>query len=191
MRALRITGAALLGLLTFAAHAQAEGYVQGSAGGTWASWLDIGGIGYKLNTGYNVGVSAGVSLNRFLGPSWDLRGDIMHSQNQYDCCTAHLGGTSVMANLIYHFDVGMRLKPYVGAGLGAVAVNYGKQSTGPHETQTKFGFQALAGAEYPLFGKLSAFGEYRYVDAGHTDFSLIGPVEYRTHNVMLGLKLSL
>lgn len=183
--------AAVFGVAVCTAAAPGQGYIQGSAGGSWTSWLDVGGVGYKLNTGYNIGVSAGLNLVNFLGSSWDLRGDIMHSQNQYDCCSAHLGGTSVMADLIYHVDLGMRLKPYIGAGVGAVAVNFGNAVTGPHETRTKFGYQALAGVEYPLVGHLSAFGEYRYVDAGHTDFSVIGPVEYRTHNVMVGLKLSL
>jgi opacity protein-like surface antigen len=187
----RTVGAAAFGLMAYAGCAFGQGYVQGSAGGTWTSWLDIGGVGYKLNTGYNIGVSGGINLVHLLGPSWDLRGDIMHSQNQYACCTAHLGGTSVMANLIYHIDLGMKLKPYIGAGLGAVAINFGNATTGPHETRTNFGYQALAGIEYPLAGKLSAFGEYRYIDAGHTDFSAVGPVEYRTHNVMIGLKLNL
>ena len=187
----KIAGAVVISLLAAAGSAGAQGDVQGSAGGSWTSWLDIGGVGYKLNTGYNIGVSAGLNLVNFLGSSWDLRGDLMHSQNQYDCCSAHLGGTSLMANLIYHVDLGMRLKPYIGAGVGAVAVNFGNEISGPHETRTKFGYQALAGIEYPLVGKLSAFGEYRYIDAGHTDFSVVGPVEYRTHNVMVGLKLSL
>lgn len=192
MRALyQVIGAAAVMLLTCAPAAAAQGYVQGSAGGTWTSWLDVGGVGYKLNTGYNIGVSAGINLVNLLGSSWDLRGDLMHSQNQYECCTAHLGGTSIMANLIYHVDLGLSLKPYIGAGVGAVAINYGNASTGPHETRTKFGYQALAGVEYPLMGRLTAFGEYRYIDAGHTDFTIVGPVEYRTHNVMLGLKLAL
>jgi opacity protein-like surface antigen len=187
----RILGAVAAGLFASTCGALGQGYVQGSAGGSWTSWLDVGGVGYKLNTGYNIGVSGGLKLVHLLGPSWDLRGDIMHSQNQYDCCTAHLGGTSVMVNLIYHIDLDSRLKPYIGGGLGAVAVNFGNASTGPHETRTTFGYQALAGLEYPLMGKLSAFGEYRYIDAGHTDFAIIGPAEYRTHNVMIGLKYSL
>ena len=186
-----VWAAAMMAIGAVTGVAAAQGYVQGSAGGTWTEWLDIGGVGYKLNTGYNIGVSAGLNLAHLLGSSWDLRGDIMYSQNQYDCCRAHLGGTSMMANLIYHVDLGSRLKPYVGAGLGAVAVNFGSVETGPHETRTQFGYQALAGVEYPLAGRLSMFGEYRYVDAGHTDFTLVGPVEYRTHNVMIGLKLSL
>lgn len=180
---------ALLALSVSCGGAFAQGYVQGSAGGSWTQWLDVGGIGYKLNTGYNIGVSAGLTLVNVLGPSWDVRGDVMYSQNQYDCCSAHLGGTSIMANLIYHVDLGTGLRPYIGAGLGAVAVNYGNAMTGPHETRTHIGYQALAGAEYPLVGKLSLFGEYRYIDAGHTNLSVVGPVEYRTHNVMVGLKL--
>ncbi|GAA0536041.1 opacity protein-like surface antigen [Rhizomicrobium palustre] len=171
--------------------ALAQGYVQGTAGGTLGSWLDISGVGYKLNTGYNIGISGGLRLTGLLGPEWDLRGDIVHSQNQYACCSSHLGGTSFMANLIYHFDdLDLPVKPYVGVGAGAVAVNFGAMG-GPHETQTRFGMQALAGVEYPLAGRLSLIGEYRYIAANNADFAGVGRVEYKTHNFMLGLKLSM
>lgn len=170
--------------------AGAQGYVQGSAGGTLGNWLDIGGLGYKLKTGYNVGVSGGLRLTHLLGPQWDLRGDIMHSQNQYACCSAHLGGTSFMASLLYHFDWDMPVKPYVGIGAGAVAVNYGAMG-GPQETRTSFGAQALAGVEYPLSNRWSLIGEYRFVAAEDTHFSAVGPVQYQTHNFMMGLKLNL
>lgn len=178
--------ATLIGL----SPAAAQGYVQGSAGATLGSWLDINGNAYKMNTGYNVGISGGLRLTHLLGPNWDLRGDIMHTQDQYECCSAHLGGTSLMASLLYHFDVGLPIKPYIGAGLGAVAVNYGAMG-GPHETRTSFGGQVLAGAEYPLMGRFSLFGEYRFVAANNTSFSRAGSVQYQTHNFMMGLKLAL
>jgi opacity protein-like surface antigen len=181
--------ATTMALLAFS-PALAQGYVQGSAGGSFAPWLDIRGVGYKMNTGYNVGVSAGLRLTHFLGPNWDLRGDIMHTQNQYECCSAHLGGTSFMASLLYHFDIDSKIEPYVGVGLGGVAVNYGAMG-GSHETKTSFGGQALAGVEYPLMGRFSLFGEYRYLMAKTTNFQSVGRVEYKTHNVMLGLKLAL
>jgi len=181
-----VTAITLLGF----SPALADGYVQGAAGGTLGTWLDISGVGYKMNTGYNVGVSAGLRLTHLLGPHWDLRGDLLRTQNQYACCSAHLGGTSLMASLLYHFDLGIPLEPYIGVGAGAVAVDYGAMG-GPHESRTRFGAQALAGAEYPLMGRFSLFGEYRYVATNDVALPGVGRVEYRTHNFMMGLKLTL
>jgi opacity protein-like surface antigen len=171
--------------------AGAQGYLQGSAGLTTTPWLDISGLGYKLNTGYNLGVSAGLRLVNVLGPSWDIRADALYTNNQYACCTAHLGATSLMANLIYHFDVGLPFKPYVGVGVGGVDVHYGSAMTGPHDSGISFGGQALAGVEYPLFGRFSAFGEYRYITANNTTLAPVGRVGYQSHNFMAGLELAL
>lgn len=185
----QLVAAAVIAAAALPAHAQ--GYLQGSGGVTTAPWLDISGVSYKMNTGYNVGVSGGLNLANVLGPSWDVRGDILYTKNEYACCRAHLGGTSFMVNLIYRFDLGLPAKPYIGAGLGGVSIQYGNALTGPNDSKVSFGGQALAGVEYPLFGRFSMFGEYRYIAAHKANIAQLGPVDYQTHNVMAGLKMTL
>lgn len=187
----RWMGAALTTAVIAATPASALGYVQGSAGLTSVPWFDIRGMSYKLNNGFNIGVSGGLNLANLLGPSWDVRGDILYNRNRYGCCRARLGAASFTANLIYHFDLGLPLKPYIGAGLGAVAVRFGNKLVGPNDGSTRFGAQALAGAEFPLMGRLSMFGEYRYIGTNRTQVAGLGAVDYQSHNFMLGLKLSL
>lgn len=182
---------ALLGSLLCAGSAQAQGYVESSAGASTFPWLDVSGIAYRLNTGYNLGASAGLKLTNLFGPHWDLRGDVFYTHAQYSCCSSHLGGISFMGDLIYHFDVDWRIKPYVGAGVGAVAIQYGNPRLGPQVSNVRFAGQAIAGAEYPITSRFSAFAEYRFIDANKANFTVPGPVQYRSHNFTIGLKLSL
>ena len=84
-------------------------------------------------------------------------------------------------------DLNMGIKPYAAAGLGGVNVTY-KSSDGGNA----LAYQLKLGASGPLNDQVSWFGEYRYqqalgdVNVGTPSY----PVEYASHSILGGLKLS-
>ncbi len=54
------------------------------------------------------------------------------------------------------------LKPYVGGGIGPHFYKHESERTGRSDTDTKFGLHLLAGAEYQVAPRVTAFGDWRY-----------------------------
>lgn len=74
--------------------------------------------------------------------------------------------TSLLLNGYYVFDTGAQFTPYVGAGIGYVTeIDFDvEDAIGADEFSETglFGYQLMAGAEYPVTDQLAVFAEARY-----------------------------
>lgn len=86
--------------------------------------------------------------------------------------------------------------PYLGVGAGIARVNLNDHMTGNillvDDNATVFAYQGIAGLEYNVSRKISAFAEYRYfatADVPVTTFTGTNhDVDYESHNFMTGIK---
>lgn len=160
-------------------------YIQAYGGLRVPDNLQYNGTAQDLGIGTTLGASVGVDTT-IPGVSAEL--DYMHSSANYSALGTSLDSQSFMVNGIYSLDLNMMgLKPYLGAGLGAVNVTY-KSS----DSATGLGFQVKAGVSGPITDQLSWFGEYRYQQAfGNLNVgSPAYPVEYANHSILGGIKIS-
>jgi opacity protein-like surface antigen len=160
-------------------------YIQAYGGLRVPDNLQYNGTAQDLGIGTTLGASVGVDTS-IPGVSADL--DYMHSSANYSALGTSLDSQSFMVDGIYNLDLNMMgIKPYVGAGLGAVNVTYKSSDSG-----TALGYQLKAGVSGPITDQLSWFGEYRYQQAlGNINIgSPAYPVEYASHSILGGIKLS-
>jgi len=160
-------------------------YIQAYGGLRVPDNLQYNGTAQDLGIGNSLGASVGVDTS-IPGVSAEL--DYMHSSANYSALGTSLDSQSFMVDGIYNLDLNMgNIKPYLGAGLGAVNVTYKSSDSG-----TGLGFQVKAGVSGPITDQLSWFGEYRYQQAiGNINIgSPAYPVEYASHSILGGLKIS-
>jgi opacity protein-like surface antigen len=160
-------------------------YIQAYGGLRVPDNLQYDGTAQDLGIGDSFGASVGVDTS-VPGLSADL--DYMNSTANYSSLGTSLNSQSFMVDGIYNLDLNMgTFKPYVGGGLGLVNVTYKSADSG-----TNLGFQLKAGLSGPITGQLSWFGEYRYQQAfGNVSVgSPAYPVEYASHSILAGLKVS-
>jgi opacity protein-like surface antigen len=180
--------ALVLGVATGAVHAQSlpgiNGvYIQAYGGLRVPDNLMFDGTGYDLGIGTSLGASVGVDTS-IPGLSAEL--DYLKSSASYSGMGTTLDSQSLMVDGVYGLPIPLvGLKPYVGAGLGAVNVTYKSGDSG-----TGLGYQLKAGVQGSITDQLSWFGEYRYQQAASQ--INVGPdtVEYANHSIVGGLKLS-
>ena len=193
----------LLCLFTFVAigtwtpDSYADVYISGSLGAVVVNDSDTddgddtGEFTFDSGTGYVVALGAaneagrvemeyGYRENDFdelkgLGPgSRDVDGDI--------------NSTSLMLNIYYDFLTKSGFYPFFGVGVGAASVEADIDNTGD-EDDTVFAYQVMLGGSYTTSIGLSIDLQYRYFATDDPDFDGID-AEYRTHNLMIGLRQS-
>ncbi len=163
------------------AQAKLVDYAQVFGGATIEPNLDFGGFSYKMTPGYNVGAS----LGWWVSSDISIEAEGMYTSTQYDCCSTSLETFSVMANGVYHFDVGSAWKPYIGVGIGTIQSNYNGVLNA-----WVFGYQGFAGFAIPINPTLDFFAEYKY--QGSSDASDLGTTwGYSSHNLDIGLRFDL
>jgi opacity protein-like surface antigen len=156
-----------------------------------------------FNTGYNI-VGA-------FGHKWDsgLRGELEFGfrrnalQSLYGATSDGSKKTgSVMANVLYDFNTGASITPYVGAGLGAGRQQwthtYGVTSAPDvHVRDTAFQWQLIGGVALPVSAKTSLFAEYRYISLENVNYRTMklapssGQFDDRSHNALVGVRFHL
>jgi len=156
-------------------------------------------LGYGLGNGFRVEVGGNFYRNNI---------NSNHDYGNGDISRAH-GGTETygpMVNVLYDFNVGLPIFPYLGAGAGYQWVHLSSHLNGNNGNAVggdagSFAYQLIVGASYPLpwVPGLSATADYRfmqlvssrnYAEVGGDNGSVkLGQHEY--HTFLLGLRYQL
>jgi len=181
-------------------------YFGGEAG--WALLQDQSSTTAGLpssNSRFDSGFAAGVRIGYEQGP-WRFEEEYVYRRNGLNRITvagASIAGVdgnrqahAFMTNLLYQFDFGWPVKPYIGAGVGAV--NLIDQATAPgfgrffDDDDWQLGYQAIGGLRYSVTPTLAVDLDYRYFATTEATFRVPGTTTtyrsgYDTHNVMASL----
>jgi OOP family OmpA-OmpF porin len=124
-----------------------------------------GAFGFGLHTGLRLEVEGNYRSNHIKGET-GLAGE--------DLGTGTEKKYGVMVNGLY--DFGSKIKPYIGGGIGgqyvhepdAVSSSGGVTVSVNGGTQGSFAYQFIAGAAFPVSGKLAITADYRYLGLAGT-----------------------
>lgn len=162
---------------------------------------------------YDEGIGVGVELGRHFNRIPGLRGslEVAYTKAEVDNLTTHHVAGSITSpasgdieNLGFfanaYYDVNLNLpvpvKPYVGAGIGFTQGEVRLTSAGAtllDDDDTRFAYQAKAGASYALNSQTDFFAEYTFRESEELTFGdpVAGEftVENRSHLVGVGLRM--
>jgi outer membrane protein OmpA-like peptidoglycan-associated protein len=187
---------AAVAALPVAAHAQSQplqypGFYVGAVGGlNWVFSNSYNGsvstlgivrnpsINESYNTGWAVGAMVGYD---FVGPRIEIEGMYRDSTGTGvipsgpSSFAVDASQVSVMANVLYDFNAGGRIVPYVGAGAGIAFMTINGVD-GPAES-TQFAYQAIVGVGYNIdsMWRINLEGRYygtttpTYTNTGNTN----------------------
>jgi outer membrane protein OmpA-like peptidoglycan-associated protein len=133
------------------------------------------------NATYNTGWAAGGMIGYdFVGPRIEIEG--MYRENQgtiaIPSVPANFPATfyqvSAMANLLYDFNAGGTIVPYVGVGAGIAFVN--GNVAGNWAENTQFAYQAIAGVGYNIDSTWRINFEGRYYGTTNPTFNNTGVI---------------
>lgn len=105
---------------------------------------------------------------------------------------------SAMANVAYDINLGGRVTPYIGAGVGLANIDASGVSPIAGSTvsddDTVFAYQALAGVAVGLTDRLKLTLDYRFLNTADVELTAANgtnvDANYRNHSVMVGLRFS-
>ena len=180
------------------------------------------GMGGVTNSTMDTNYDAGIGISAEIGKRMDnvvpgLRGslELTYTKGEVDNfeMPSVLGGTNtltgggdienigVFANAYYDFkvDLGVPIRPYVGAGIGftATEVDYNQTVLGTTTTffdddDTRFAYQGKVGATYDVSPNTQVFAEYTYRASEDLTFGNLTQGEYSidnsSHLVGIGLR---
>jgi len=208
LRSITLAVSALALLAPFAAHAEvpAEGwYVGGNSIMTHQLDTDVkvGAVTdtVKYDGGWGLAGYGGYAF----GNGFRAEGEYAYRHVSVTNVTGPSAGTAdggihnhaLMANGYYDINTGMRLTPYVGAGIGVSFVDIDNVRTinaaTLNDTQPAFAYQGIAGAALALDDGWSLTADYRYFatldvtsDTNRAGFD--GDIENASHNLMIGIR---
>lgn len=183
------------------AHAQeARGfYLKAWAGASSLADTDVD-IDAVTNTGVSFGAdtAAGAALgyryndNLSSEIEWSYRSAISEDGLRDG---GDFASTSLMLNGVWRFqEFGNGLRPYAGAGLGALTeIDFDLPDGREFSDRGGLAGQVFAGLEWQATERLSAFGEIRYVTAGSVTLDNDGQTlsaDYDSVDLLVGLSLS-
>jgi opacity protein-like surface antigen len=186
---LMASAAIVVGLATSDA-AQAGGVYGTFTGGlNWTDGVRASGPSTTVETsadmGFVVSVAVGWHLDDVVanGLRVELEGGYRHNHqpghatiNSSSAITQTTSTWSVMGNVWYDFDMGSRLKPYIGGGVGWARNKFIPKPFTTAQTVEDEGFawQAGGGLNFEVNKDASIGLGYRYMDAGSYGSSLAG-----------------
>jgi OmpA-OmpF porin, OOP family len=159
------------------------GFYIGAEGGL--NWL-LNNNSYTMDTGWAAGGKLGYD---FVGPRVELEG-LYHSNNgsgvvAFPTGFARVNGkvdqVSVMANLLYDFNAGGTITPFIGAGAGIAFVDSTIQ--GCNMCSTQFAYQGIVGVGWNVSEAFRISLDGRY-------YGTTNPGAFTNNNIMTMLSLS-
>ena len=163
---IRSTAVALL-LPLLPATLSAQTYLFLGGGGTFPSgsygdyaetgWLASGGAGFYVGPeGMSVVVEGFYGQNNHK----DLSQGVDEKTNPY----------GVMAEVLYEFGTGGKVRPYLLGGAGLLVHKFGTNQSYGGASESQFGYTAGAGVSIPAGKTLNIYGEGRYFGSSDTQF---------------------
>lgn len=172
-----------------------------------------GTISTEFDDGYGFGAAIGWRM-REVGASNRLRAEVEVSYRANDVDTHKLNGsalagatgdiesTAFMVNVLVDFSEQSSFSPYLGGGLGIAHVEadgFGVNSISNvvSDGESVLAYQVIAGASWDISQSTEIFGEYRYfatddpsVQTSAATGAVPTEIEYRSNNVLLGVRFS-
>jgi len=204
-----------LALLAGAPGARADGLYVSVFGG--ANWLEDSSGAAGPYTSFNMDADTGFVLGGAIGTGLDnwqkgLRIELEASYRRNDVgglwgtylssgpIDANFSTFAMMANVWYEHDMGWKVKPYVGGGVGwarthldgAFITTAGSTNTVFDVTDDGFAWQLGAGLNYEAAPGVDVGLGYRYFDGPDVAPFFLGPrVNNENHSVLVNLKIDI
>jgi outer membrane protein OmpA-like peptidoglycan-associated protein len=195
--------------LAGAAGAANPGWYLGLEGG--ANWIDdwspLVGKGQVADVQFDTGWAAIGSIGYAFTQNWRTEVEFGYRKNEISAVVADLDwqdGTlweaSAMANVLYDIRLADKLGLSIGAGAGADFANLTERGPGLDQSDQdwNFAYQGIAGLNYALGSRTTAFVNYRYFRVANPNFDmsslggdLIEGDDFVKHTVTAGLRYAL
>ena len=203
---------ALAGLLATASAVTAQGWYLGGFGGI--SDTDDAPFGTALGT-VTPEFDSGTTYGAVLGydtSTWRFEGEISMRDGDVENHilgaaplpgpTGEASSTAFLANVIYDFNRDGSVRPYVGAGLGYLDVDFENFGVTPipdvlDDSDSSLAYQLLVGIGFALNADWSLFVDYRWLTADDLSLtaspsagSTMSDVDYEVQDFTVGLRYS-
>jgi outer membrane protein OmpA-like peptidoglycan-associated protein len=167
----------------FAGGVADSAYLSAGGGAVFLQDEDFGLTTIKPDTGWLAEGALGVRWPS--GWRAELEGAYRDNDVKLGIASGDVHGTSLMLNVLRDFDLGWKIKPYVGAGVGALFTEY-KVAGVSSATDTNGVAQAIVGLTIPISNALEGYADYRFVDT----FSTVDAIDdhYMAHEVTAGIR---
>jgi len=159
-------------------------YIEGTAGYTIGTDVELAGMDTGTNGGYFIGGAAGYAFAQGIS----VEGELAFNSRDFEGISASVDATSVMANLIFDFTMEGRNGGYIGGGVGSINVNI--DTPGGSVDDWALGYQFMAGFTRQASEDAILFLEYRYQQAEEISSSGV-TAEYTGHTVGVGVRFGL
>ena len=192
----------LTALSLIAIPAQAEWYVAGQAGYSFADSLrnvtttgPFSGIelqDFDMKNSFAYGGKVGVyPFHGSLGFELDVFHSTPHVKNLDNSPGIHLGVTNVGANFLLRYP-GVTFQPYLGVGPAILSARLSPSVETQQDTQVSVGFNFLTGIRGFVTPHVALFTEYKFTDAKFGFDDALGSFggfdsTYRAHQVFVGV----
>lgn len=185
-------------LLLISTSFAAGPYMNVQVGGTWLEDADVEGIAdIEFDTGFNVGVAAGYDFGMTR-----LEAEVVYRENDIDKVEAFglslnadgdISALSLMGNAYLDIETGSPVTPYIVAGIGLARVSLNDMKIEgirvSDDDDTVFAYQFGGGVAFALNEAMAIDLGYRYFATEDPEFDG-DEVEYKSHNVSLGLRIN-
>jgi len=142
-----------------------------------AGWLAAGTLGLRWTSGWRV----------------ELEGAYRRNTSSIPGIGGKISSESLAVNALRNLDMGWKVIPYVGAGIGVARVKYDFDIAGSDEKGTGGLWQLIGGATLPVCDRFELFADYRYFDtfAVNADLGGVGVHDnYHGHSFMGGFRVT-
>ncbi len=158
-------------------------------------WAAMATVGYAFTNNWRVELEGGYRHNKFKATVLDP-GDFTETAGEATAFyRGHLNEFTIMANVLYDFQLTDRLSLSLGVGAGA---DNSKWKMGPLEDSSwNFAYQGIVGLSYALTHRLDLTLDFRYLRVPNVDYSpAFGPIgvhsdDYQKESVTVGLRYDL